>query len=150
MNAEKEFLSSWLPYLKSIDDWQGLTKGITPKETNCGPVYEIDNPFDRPNESFAIADMRELDFATPHKHINGEVEIYYVLQGSGIVAVGENISKVESGSYVVIPIDTYHATLPINDLVLAVVNMPAFNAYNVVDADEEQIALSRTILQQYE
>ena len=54
---------------------------IHPKPTGCGPVYELKNPIERPNESFAIADMREIQVAEPHYH--PETEIYFVLEGRG-------------------------------------------------------------------
>lgn len=146
MTEINKVIAAWKPYLEEIVDWEALVQGITPKETTCGPVYELDNPIDRPNESFAIADMRELDFAVPHKHINGETEIYYALKGFGTVAVGEQVSRFETGTFVITPPDTYHATLPGEGLVVAVINTPPFDARNVVEADDNQVAVTRTIL----
>jgi len=67
-----------------MGDWQEVVEGITPKDTYCSPVYEPKSPLDRPNESFAIADMREIKVAEPHYHTNGETETYFILSGSGL------------------------------------------------------------------
>ena len=67
----QEVLNAWSPYLESVTDWQELIEGVIPKSTGCGPVYEIDNPIpNRPNESFAIADMRDIAVTEPHYHPN--------------------------------------------------------------------------------
>jgi mannose-6-phosphate isomerase-like protein (cupin superfamily) len=131
----QEILDVWQPYVDSIDSWQRLTEGVEPKATGCGPVYEFDNPLDRPNESFAIADMRGVEYARPHYHANGEVEIYFVLQGLGRVVVGNEIMPVEKGSVVVTPSGTTHYVIPDKNegLVLAVVNTPPFNPENNID-----------------
>ncbi len=78
----------WEKYLNSAPDWKQLVEGVDPKPTGCGPIYELPNPIDRPNESFAIADMREVKVAEPHYHPNGETEIYIVMQGLGLIVVG--------------------------------------------------------------
>ncbi len=117
-------VAAWQPYLDSIDDWQQVVEGIEPKPTGCGPVYELPNPVDRPNESFAIADMRELKVYEPHYHANGETEIYVVLQGLGTIVVGMKEQRIEKGSVIVTPPDTTHFTIPESDLVLAVINTP--------------------------
>ncbi len=83
-------VAAWKPYLDSVQDWQLLVDDVEPKPTGCGPVYELPNPINRPNETFAIADMRELKVYEPHYHANGETEIYVVLQGSGSIVVGRN------------------------------------------------------------
>jgi hypothetical protein len=58
-------VAAWQPYIDGIKDWQVLVEGTEPKATGCGPVYELDSPLDRPNESFAVADMRGIEFAHP-------------------------------------------------------------------------------------
>lgn len=126
----EDVVSAWKLCLDTAGDWQTLVEGVTPKETGCGPVYELDNPIDRPGESFAVADMRALHVAEPHYHANGETEIYFVLTGSGRIVVGSDESEISKGSVIVTPPDTAHFTLPEDDLVLAVVNTPPFNADN--------------------
>lgn len=143
-------VAAWQPYVGTITDWERLVEGLEPKPTGCGPVYEPDSPLsDRGDESFAIADMRDVFIAEPHFHPNGETEIYFVLTGMGKVVVGGKENVVKPGSVVVTPPDTAHFTVPEQDLVIAVVNVPSFNPDNyvtVVDTnkklgfDNEQLA----------
>lgn len=132
MAEMRAVLHAWTMYLKTVKDWQALVAGVEAKQTGCGPVYELPNPIDRPNESFAIADMRQLKIAEPHYHAGGETEIYVVLQGSGTVVTGGKEERVVPGMVVVAPPDTTHFTIPEKDLVLAVINTPPFRAENVV------------------
>lgn len=129
-------VAAWQPYLDGIGDWQQVVEGIQPKPTGCGPVYELPNPVDRPNESFAIADMRELKVSEPHYHANGETEIYVVLQGLGTIVVGMKEQRIKKGSVIVTPPDTTHFTIPESDLVLAVINTPPFRPENYVVVSE--------------
>ena len=121
-------VKKWHNFLSSISDWQLLIKNMQPNECGCGLVYEIPNPIPAENESFAIADMRNLAFAEPHYH--PETEIYFILQGSGLVVVGGQEIAVQKGSVVIIPSNVAHFTIPEKDLVMAVVNTPPFNAAN--------------------
>jgi len=138
----QEVVGAWEEYLLSVDNWETLVEGIEPKIGGCGFVYEVPNPIERPGESFAIADMRELELFEPHKHINGETEIYFVIQGVGKIAVGSEIHDLKPGVAIVTGPDTVHITLPGKDLVLAVVNTPPFKLDNYVVADlaEEAVA----------
>ncbi len=131
MTNIKTVLGAWKPYLDGVN-WKKLIKGVAPKQTGCGPVYELPNPIDQPHESFAIADMRKLKVAEPHYHANGETEIYFVLQGSGLVVVGHEERKVKRGSVIITPPDTAHFTIPASDLVLAVINTPPFKPENYI------------------
>ena len=125
-------VATWTVYTDSIADWQKLIADVIPKATACGPIYELPNPIDRPNESFAIADMRELNYSEPHYHINGETEIYIALTGTGRVFVGGTESQLQPGTVVITPPDTTHFVIPTDNLVLAVINTPPFNAANTV------------------
>lgn len=138
----KEVESAWASYISSIEDWEKLVEGIEPKVGGCGLVYEVPNPIDRPGEGFAIADMRELGISEPHKHINGEVEIYFVLQGVGKIAVGSEVRPLNPGDMVTTPSGIFHITAPNKDLVLAVVNTPPFNIDNYVVMDENEPLVS--------
>ncbi|HEX8762986.1 MAG TPA: cupin domain-containing protein [Candidatus Saccharimonadales bacterium] len=131
-------VDAWRPYLASVRSWQELVQDIEPKATGCGPVYELDNLLDRPNESFAIADMRGVEFAQPHYHANGETEVYFVLGGLGWVVVGNEIRKVAVGDVVVTPSGTTHYAIPDKEqgLVLGVVNTPPFRLENNIDVTE--------------
>lgn len=134
----QDLVEAWQPYVDSVEDWQRLVEGVEPKATGCGPVYELDNPLNRTNESFAVADMRGIEFAQPHYHANGEVEVYFVLHGLGRVVVGNEVLQVEKGSVVVTPSGTTHYALPDAEqgLVLAVVNTPPFELANNIDVSE--------------
>ncbi len=147
MAEMQEVVGAWKAYLDTAEDWQVLVDGVEPKEGGCGLIYELPNPIERPDESFAIADMRELDVSEPHKHINGETEIYFVIQGAGRIAVGNEIYNLAKGDYVVTPADTMHCTLPDDELILAVVNTPPFNADNYVVLSEEDQAIAKMILE---
>jgi mannose-6-phosphate isomerase-like protein (cupin superfamily) len=145
MSEIDEVVSFWEGHLATFGRWEEQVKGIVPKVGGCGLVYELEPLPERPNESFAIADMRDLELAEPHKHINGEVEIYFVLQGVGRIAVGDAIIELAPGVSVVTPPDTVHITLPVKDLVLAVINTPPFEANNVVSQDPTDPKIATTI-----
>jgi len=140
MNSYREqmddVIRTWKPFLDALEDWQQLVAGIEPKSTGCGPVYELANPIDRPNESFAIADMSKLEVSEPHYHPNGETEIYIVLQGLGLTVVGGKEQEIQKGSVVITPPDTAHFTIPKSELILAVINTPPFQPENYVPISE--------------
>lgn len=147
----------WQPYIETIADWQQLVQGVEPKPTGCGPVYELKSPLpERGDESFAIADMRDVFVAEPHFHPNGETEIYFVLSGIGNVVVGGKENKVRPGSVVITPPDTTHFTIPEQGLVLAVVNTPSFDPANYVPVGEagapgfDKAQLARLVKEAYQ
>jgi mannose-6-phosphate isomerase-like protein (cupin superfamily) len=68
-------------------------------------------------------------FSEPHAHANGEAEIYFVIEGTGKVGVGNEIKELEPGAVIVTPPDTPHGMYSSNkDIVLAVVNLGLFTA----------------------
>lgn len=129
-------VSIWKQYLDNLKDWEAIIGGVTPKNTQCGPVYEPDSPLPERSETFAISDMRNVKVAYPHYHMNGETEIYFVIQGSGLTVVGGKEIQIEKGSVVVTPPNTAHFTIPKDDLVMMVINTPSFNAENIVEPIE--------------
>lgn len=145
MSDMNEVVQAWSSFILDIDDWESLVSDADPRAGGCGLVYELPNPIERPNESFTIADMRQLDLSDPHKHINGETEIYFVLQGVGRIALGNNIHELMLRGGIVIPPDTVHITLPKRNLVLAVVNTPPFNLDNYVSVSTEDPDVSAVI-----
>lgn len=132
-------VAAWKPYVDTIEAWQSLVEGVEPKATGCGPIYELPNPVSgRGNESFAVADMRDIIVAEPHFHPNRETEIYMVLSGLGKVVVGGKVNEVQKGDVVITPPNTTHFTVPTKNLVLAVINTPSFNPENykpIVESD---------------
>lgn len=131
----EELVEFWNHHFE-MHEWQDLVKGLTPKATGCGPVYELGAPDNQLNQSAAIADMRKVNYATPHYHSNGETEVYFVLEGAGRVVVGGEVLPLEKGTVIVTPPNTAHYALPANDLVLGVVNTPPFKPDNNVDLSE--------------
>jgi len=131
-----EPIHAWKEYLNGLEDWQTVVEGVTPKQTQCGPVYEPLSPLPERSETFAISDMRDVKVALPHYHKNGETEIYFVIQGSGLTVVGGEEIQLEKGSVVVTPPNTTHFTIPKSDLVMMVINTPNFNAENIVEPTE--------------
>jgi len=131
-----ETVRIWKDFVDNTGNWQELVKGVEPKQTQCGPVYEPVSPLDRPNESFAISDMRKVKLATPHYHKGGETEIYIVVSGTGITVVGGEVLTLEPGMICVTPPNIAHFTIPQKDLVLVVINTPPFKPENVVDVTD--------------
>lgn len=127
----------------NIKNWQQLVEDVTPKQTGCGPVYELPNPIERPNENFAIADMRTIHFAEPHYHV--ETEIYFVLQGNGLIVIGGKEQEISKGTVVTIPSNIAHFTIPKENLVLAVINTPPFKQENyiVLQASNKKVGFDK-------
>lgn len=134
----EELITAWQQYIASMNDWQKVVEDVTPKQTYCGPVYEPNSPLDRPNESFAIADMREVKVAEPHYHTGGEIEIYFILSGIGLTVVGDEELQIKAGDVIVTPPETAHFTLPKDNLVMIVINTPPFNPDNNIRVDESK------------
>jgi mannose-6-phosphate isomerase-like protein (cupin superfamily) len=126
----ESLITAWHSYLLTIGEWQDVIRGIVPRTTGCGLIYELVNPLGRSQESFAIADMRGLKVAEPHYH-HLETEVYFILQGSGLFVIAGNEQFLEKGSFLVIPPETAHYVLPKEDLILAVINTPPFKIENV-------------------
>jgi mannose-6-phosphate isomerase-like protein (cupin superfamily) len=129
-------IAAWRQYIATMGDWQRVVEDVTPKDTYCGPVYEPTSPLDRPNESFAIADMRAIKVAEPHYHANGETETYFILSGSGLTVVGGEELQIKAGDVIVTPPETAHFTIPKEDLVMVVINTPPFDPANNIHVDE--------------
>ncbi len=138
-----DLLNRWQQYLNEIHNWQDFIINVIPKHNGCGIIYELENPFKLSTESFAIADMRNIKFAQPHYH--PEVEIYFVLQGFGIIVIGGEEQSIQQNSVSVIPSNIAHFTIPINDLVIAVVNTPPFKAENyfALKDDKPEVKFSK-------
>lgn len=148
MTDTTELLKAWGAYMATISDWQELIRGVEAKEGDaCGIVYELTNPLNRLQESFAIADMRWTDISEPHYHTNDETEVYFVLQGTGVMIVGSQMRELQTASAVVIPPETIHCVKPREDLVLAVVNTPPFSQTNYVPLGVDEALSIKMLLQ---
>lgn len=135
MNWDNE-IDTWKKYLATLKDWRVVVEGKRPKKTQCGPVYEPESPLPKQFGTFAISDMRDVAVAYPHYHKNGETEIYFVIQGTGLTVVGGEEIELKKGSVVVTPPNTTHFTIPKNDLVMLVINLPKFNKDNIVEPED--------------
>jgi mannose-6-phosphate isomerase-like protein (cupin superfamily) len=132
----EELITAWHQYAANIGNWQKLVEGTTPKQTYCGPIYELKSPLDRPNESFAISDMRQVRVAEPHYHAGGETEIYLVISGNGLTVVGGEELQIKADDIIVTPPQTAHFTIPKENLVMIVINTPPFEPANNIHIDE--------------
>lgn len=128
--VSQEFIAFWQRHISSID-YHALIKNTVPRISGCGLIYELKHSFNDTNVSLAITDMRFVHYAEPHYHPI-ETEIYIVLRGSGLIVVGNKEHIAQKDSVVVIPPDTAHFTIPETNLMLAVVNIPAFNPENYI------------------
>lgn len=135
----EELITAWQTYISTMDDWQKIVEGVIPKQTYCGPIYEPTSPLDRPNESFAISDMRQVKVAEPHYHTGGETEIYFVLSGTGLTVVGGEELQVKQGDVIVTSPETAHFTIPKDNLVMIVINTPPFNPQNNIGIDATRL-----------
>lgn len=110
-----------------------------PINGNCGIVYELPNFLKRPNEGFAIVDMRELAFTEPHYH--PDLEIYFVLQGQALVIVGNEKYAVQQGDVVVIPPFKAHYVIPNDECVIACINTPPYTPESYIPLKESNTAV---------
>jgi len=138
-----KIIQKWQQYLHAIEDWKKLITNTVAKECGCGLVYELPHIATCSDESFAIADMSNLRISEPHYH--PELEIYFILQGTGLVVVGNTEYSVQKKSIVVIDPNIAHYTVPEKNLVMAVVNMPPFNPQNYMPLmdDNAQVQFSK-------
>lgn len=136
MSQANEIVEAWRPYVESIEHWQELAADVLPKVTGCGPVYELPNPIDRPGESFAIADMRRIPFSDPHYHTNDELEIQFVLQGSGLWVIGGEERRLQKGDVAILEPEVAYFTVVEKSLVIAAINSPVFNPENNIAIQE--------------
>lgn len=132
-----EVVNFWKKHFAQNNSWEKLTEGVTPFQSGCGSVYVLPGLAERPNESLAIADMRQMPITHPHYH-NIETEIYFVLQGTGTVIVAGKEIQVKPGSIVVTQPGNAHFTVPSenHDLVMAVVNNPPFDINNFINVEK--------------
>jgi ADP-ribose pyrophosphatase YjhB (NUDIX family) len=139
---------AWQSFLKDRP-WQELISGCTPKSGGCGIIYELPNFIVRKGESFAIADMRAIPYSEPHYHLRG-TEIYFVVQGGGIVVVGNQEYEVQEGAVIVTQPLTTHYVIPNKECVIAVVNIPEFSIddYCPVNATQRDVKFDKAQFEQ--
>lgn len=138
-----ELVSAWDTFFKS-SHWESLVEGYEPIESTCGRIYELPNYLNRVNENLAIVDMRHIPFSEPHYHV--ETEVYFMLQGSGVIVVGYEQQDVKQGDTIVIPSNIAHFVIPDNECVIAVVSTPPFNPdhYKIVTENDDLVKFDKT------
>ncbi len=85
---------------------------------------------DRPDEDFAIADMRELSknqgYSEPYYHPEGVIEIYIVLGGFALSVNGGVEQRLGPGDVLITPSMTMHYVIPDDECVIAAISRPPF------------------------
>jgi len=146
-----QMVDAWYRFTTSITDWESFVKPYEPRKTGCGIVYELPNFLNRPNEDLAIVDMRRILFAEPHYHPEGVTELYIVLQGTGLVVIGDDEYYVSPGDVALIPPLTGHYTIPDKDFVIAVINTPPYTPEHYIPLPSWQGKMNNKLtLQSYE
>lgn len=148
-NNITETQNVWQNYFKKLIDWRTLVQNSAPIEGNNGLIYSLPNPIERHNESFAIADMSGIIVSEPHYH--PEVELYFLLQGSGFVVIGGKEKLLSKNAPVTIPSNIAHFTVPEKDLVIAIINTPPFDAehYSVLTENNATVGFNKKQFEQY-
>ena len=126
-------IAAWHQFFAE-NNWRELIQGYTPKKNGCGIIYELPNFLNRPKESCAMADMRNIAFAEPHYH--PELEIYFVIEGSATIVIGTTAYQIKKGDYIVIPPNKAHFIIPDSNFIIGIINTPPFNANNYVALTE--------------
>lgn len=83
--------------------------------------------------------MSNLAYSDPHYHL--DTEIYIILQGTGIVVVGGQEHEVSKDSIIITPPNTAHFVIPEKDLIMAVINIPAFKIENYIELADDNPAV---------
>lgn len=136
-----ELVSAWQQFLDR-NNWHDLIDGYPPIVNGCGKVYDLPNFLNRSNECFAIVDMRDIGWAEPHYHPDNDIEIYFILQGTGLVVIGKQERRVHAGDVIVIPPYLAHFTIPDKEYVIAVVNTPSYKPENYIVLKESNQAVA--------
>lgn len=137
----QKHIADWQAFYNNAD-YPSLMASIAALESGCGIIHELhDIPgLDAPHDGTAcIVDMRKIAGATePHVHYK-TTEIYYVLEGSGTIVIGEREYPVNRGDVITVPKGVGHYSVPSKNLILGVVSFPFFDIDDHVDlraADE--------------
>jgi mannose-6-phosphate isomerase-like protein (cupin superfamily) len=145
----EESVHAWKNFL-ATHYWQHLVANSEPQESINGIIYALPNSLIRDNESIVIIDMRKLHHTEPHYHSAHVTEIYFILQGGGIVVVGNKESSFTAGDVIVTPPLTTHYVIPDDQCVMAVVNLPTFNIedYHVIAETNEAVKFDKAQFEQ--
>jgi len=131
----QELINAWQTFYKE-NDYHSLMAQSTGFAESCGIIHDLKDAAifrTRQHETACIADITKVIGATePHFH-RKQVEVYFILQGTGSVVVGKQEFPIKTGDIVYIPKLTGHYTVPTTDLILGVVNIPCFDKNDLFD-----------------
>jgi mannose-6-phosphate isomerase-like protein (cupin superfamily) len=134
-NKLQKLITDWQTFYKD-NDYRTLMANIKPFVDGCGSIHDLKDASifrTRQHETGCIVDMTKVIGATePHFHRKA-TEVYFILQGTGIVVVGDHEYQIKPGDSVYVPKFLGHYTVPTNDLVLGVVNIPYFDKEDLID-----------------
>lgn len=133
-----ELITFWSLYFAQCN-LQEIMRTHTPITTGCGIVYELPNVLNRAQESCAIVDMRNIAWTEPHYHV--ETEIYFVLQGNGLIVINGHEQALTTGDVIVVQSNKAHFVIPSADLIIGVINTPPFNAEHYIPLTESNSAV---------
>lgn len=119
----QELIDAWKQFF-ATHNWQELIQKVAPAPSQCGIVYDLPNYLNRPNESIAVVDMRTTLYAQPHYH--PDLEVYIILEGTAIIAVGSNKYHAKQGDIISVWPFSGHYIIPDQNFVLACVNVPPY------------------------
>ncbi len=137
----QEPIAAWKTFYNHAD-YPTFMANVDALESGCGIIYELHGipDLDAPHDGTAcIVDMRKIAGATePHVHYK-TTEVYYVLEGSGTIVIGEREYPVSQGDVITVPAGVGHYSVPSENFILGVVSFPFFDINDHVDlrtADE--------------
>lgn len=116
-------IDEWKQFF-ATHNWQELIHTVTPIQGGCGIAYDLPNYLHRANESVAVVDMRTTLYAQPHYH--PDLEVYIVLQGTALIAVGSDKFYAKQGDVITVWPFNGHYIIPDQNFVLACVNVPPY------------------------
>lgn len=130
----QEIAAIWQDFYKH-HSYQDLIAQSMPFVDVCGIIYELRGAHlpRQDRESTCVVDMTTVKGATgPHFH-RKTIEIYFVLQGSGTIVIGSREYQVKTGDIIYIPTMVGHYTVPLQDLIIGVVNEPKFDPTDLIE-----------------
>jgi mannose-6-phosphate isomerase-like protein (cupin superfamily) len=148
MTTLNALVRAWGQYLTNVLDWRQLVRGVKPVSSSRGLQYEVRNPFRHYNERLTIVDMSELHLSEPHRYLD-ELEVYFVLQGTGKMVVGNEALALWPHGVVVVPPGALSIICSYGSLVLAVVHRPLPNPANYVrlSYDDSEVRAAVALLE---
>jgi mannose-6-phosphate isomerase-like protein (cupin superfamily) len=101
-------------------------KGI---KGDCGDIWEMDG-----TDNASVAYVKITDKFKPHLHQKTE-EIYYILQGRGLMTIEDEQEEVQAGDLIPIPKNKFHTIEKIGEdpLELLAITTPRYDLEDVIE-----------------